>query len=56
VALGLQFTVDGLGRAGELDEPLSFDGGVAVEGLLGFGEPFVDFAQVRRARSWRNWK
>jgi hypothetical protein len=43
--LGLQLTVDGLGGAGELDESVALDRGVAVDGLLGCGDLFVDAAQ-----------
>ena len=43
--LGLQVAVDGLGRAGELDEAVAFDRGLSVDGLLGFGDLFIDPAQ-----------
>ena len=44
--LGLQLPVDALGGAGELDVAVAFDRGMAVDGALGFGDLFVDTAQV----------
>ena len=43
--LGLQLAVDGLGRAGQLDEPVAFDRGVTVDGPFGLGDLLVDAAQ-----------
>jgi hypothetical protein len=53
---GFQFAVDGLGGAGEPDEPVPFDRGLAGDGFLGLGDLFVDPARsVRRARSALYW-
>ena len=43
--LGFQGPVDTLGGAGELDEPVAFDRGLAGDGLLGLGDLFVDAVQ-----------
>ncbi len=43
--LGLQFAVDSLGGASELDESIAFDLCSPVDRLLGFGDVFGDAAQ-----------
>jgi hypothetical protein len=43
--LGLQLPVDGLGRAGQLDEPVALDRCLAGDGRLGLGDLLVDAPQ-----------
>ena len=52
---GLQFGVDGVGIAGELDEPVALDGNLPGDGFLGLATCSSIPPRVRRARSWRYW-
>jgi len=42
---GFQVSIDALGGAGELDEPVAFDRGVTVDGAFGLSDLLVDAAQ-----------
>ena len=50
-ALAFEVAVDALGRAGEPDESDAFDRHLALDGLLGLADLFVDAAQGARAVS-----